>query len=84
MTEQRLYRGIFEVIRVPIVREYPGLGYGCGQHVGVAQPVNNPTPILLLEFPSSRRFSAQAMDGDDAVGIRASIFLWGEARRTRR
>lgn len=70
MTEQRLYWGISEVIRVPVVCEYSGLGYSCGQHVVVAQPVNHPGLALLLEFPSSRRFGAQAMDGDDAVGIR--------------
>jgi hypothetical protein len=77
MAEQRLYWGILEVIRVPVVCEYSGLGYSCGQHVIVTQPVNNPTPALL-EFPSSRRFSAQAMDGDDAVGIRA--YSYGQSQ----
>jgi hypothetical protein len=85
MTEQCLYWGILEVIRVPVVCEYSGLGYSCGQHVVVAQPVNNPAPapapapaLALLEFPSSRRFGAQAMDGDDAVRIRLAYSYGAE------
>jgi hypothetical protein len=79
MTEQCLYWGILEVIRVPVVCEYSGLGYSCGQHVVVAQPVNNPAPALaLLEFPRSRRFGAQAMDGDDAVRIRLAYSYGAE------
>ncbi len=35
MAEQRLNWSVFETVGIPVVREYPGLGYGLGQHVTV-------------------------------------------------
>ncbi len=74
MTKKCLDGSAFEAIRVPIICEYPGLGDGPGQHASVREPIHNPAPALLLELPCSRRFGIQAVDGDDAIGVRAVPF----------
>ena len=55
VAEESLYGGIFEVIRIPVIREYAGFRHGCGQHVAILQPVDV-AAILSLEYPCSRRF----------------------------
>ena len=64
-----MHRSIFEVIRIPVVGKYPGLGYGGCQRIAIRQPVDYLAPTLLV-FPCSWRLGAQAVNRDDATEIR--------------
>jgi len=71
MAQQSLNGSVFDVIRVPVVREDGGIRQGSGQHIIVREPVDDAAVVWFLELPRPWRLSAQTVDGNDAVLIRS-------------